>query len=314
VSYITALDELGIDYRLSGDEAVACCPAHDDRHASWSCNTVSGLHNCFSCGFKGSFPKVVQQIRGGTWQGAKAWGDFKRLEDMVSPPVQPPAPDLSWKYCEAALAMYKPPPQYKLDERRLTAEACAEYGILWDPTKESWILPIREPYTNKLWGWQEKHDGLGIVRNRPRSVAKSRTLFGFRAIEHGGRAVVVESPLDAARILAAGVRGGVSSYGVQISDEQLSLVRNSANAVVFAFDNDLAGLTVSKNLRNRVHHTFRHLNYTVAPSAKDPGDMTDEEVVAAVELSRVWCFVKFDLKEKCTVYWGRDGGKVGVAA
>lgn len=201
------------------------------------------------------------------------------------------------------MAMYEPPPPRKLAERKLTAEAAAAYGILWDDVKESWILPIRDPYTNEFWGWQEKNDGLGIVRNRPRSVAKSRTLFGLGTFVNGGRAIIVESPLDAARLLAAGVRGGLSSFGVQISTEQLTVVRNKADAIVFAFDNDLAGLTVSKAMRDRLRCSFKFLNYSVAPHAKDPGDMSDEECRAAVEQAIPWYRTQFDLKNRCTVVY-----------
>jgi 5S rRNA maturation endonuclease (ribonuclease M5) len=199
--------------------------------------------------------------------------------------------------------MYDPPPQAKLDERRLTPEAAAAYGILWDDKKESWILPIRDPYTGEFWGWQEKNDELGIVRNRPRSVAKSRALFGMGTAVNGGRGIIVESPLDAARLLAAGVRGGLASYGVQISREQLALVRNRLDSVVFAFDNDIAGLTVSAALKDRVHHNHRFLNYSVAPHAKDPGDMTDEECRVAVEQSTSCALTRFDLGARCTVVY-----------
>ena len=50
------LIEKGITYRLSGQDAVVSClnPEHDDTNPSMRVDKITGVFNCFSCGFKGN--------------------------------------------------------------------------------------------------------------------------------------------------------------------------------------------------------------------------------------------------------------------
>ena len=45
-----------IDYRISGQDAVISClnPEHDDSNPSMRVDKVTGIFNCFSCGYKGN--------------------------------------------------------------------------------------------------------------------------------------------------------------------------------------------------------------------------------------------------------------------
>lgn len=271
------LDCLGISCDIHGDEATALCPAHDDHRPSWSINVTTGLHHCFGCGYGGNYRRLVQTVRRVPSYEAESWARAA----LGSPAASDSGPqariaDNSWKYTEAALAFFTQPPARELAKRRISAGAAQALGVLWDPEKDAWILPIRDPRTGKLWGWQEKNER--CVRNRPRAVAKSRALYGLGAAEHGGRIVVVESPLDTARLYTAGVRGGVATYGVSVSDPQLSAVFDIAGSVVWALDRDAAGLRETDRLCAR--HPRRGIlvfNYGDA-EGKDPGELTDEQV------------------------------------
>jgi len=48
--------ERGVDYELSGKDAVVKClsPDHDDGNPSMRIDKVTGMFHCFSCGFKGN--------------------------------------------------------------------------------------------------------------------------------------------------------------------------------------------------------------------------------------------------------------------
>lgn len=263
----TALDKLGIDYTIRGDEAAACCPAHDDRSPSWSINLATGMHHCFSCGFGGGFARLVQELRGTTWQDSRLWlkREQVRLGD-TAPRFTQSAPDTAWKYTEASLYSYVCPPASELSRKGLSETACELLSILWDTVKGAWIFPIRDPRTGDLWGWQEK-DG-HVFRNRPRTVTKSRAVFGLRTLEHGRRPVLVESPVDTGRLYTAGVRGGVSSYGVSVSDYQLTALLKRDPEIVLALDNDPAGIAETRRLALRAGNRFVMFNYGTS-TAKD---------------------------------------------
>lgn len=133
-------------------------------------------------------------------------------------------------------------------------------------------------------GWQEKNDRW--FRNRPNTVPKSTTLFGIDVFP-GGRAILVESPLDAVRLYEAGISGGLASFGVQVSDKQMGLLRDRAELTIVALDNDSKGRRLSEDIRNTYAQRMRirYFNYEAAPDAKDIGDMTDEQIRYGVDNS-----------------------------
>ena len=45
MTILAALETLGIDYVVRGDEAFARCPAHRELHPSWSINIDSSIFN-----------------------------------------------------------------------------------------------------------------------------------------------------------------------------------------------------------------------------------------------------------------------------
>lgn len=293
---LSALKELGIRIvRLTQGEAWAYCPGHfsrlgreNSRPNKWSVNLETGQHSCFSCGFSGSFVTLVQEVTGYDRHDAERWvrdrGGVERLRRVLgnssrgSDDFEGDSRIRAWN--EARLALFNAPPSAALLGRRVSAGSVDHYGVLWDTENENWILPIRDPETYQLIGYQEK--GLGWFSNKPARVPKSETLFGIDCFD-GRTAILVESPLDCLRIYTAGLDGAVSSFGVQVSDKQLELLFDIAEVVVFALDNDGAGLKKSWELRTRFLKSGKRIkfaDYSHIPWAKDLGTegVTDEDI------------------------------------
>lgn len=286
--------ELGLrDVEQREDEVFALCPepSHDDRRAgSWSLNVVSGDFYCFACGFAGSLARLVAlqrrmvlKTRGPEGEliydldAAHRWlqerinsleGAAERLADLR---YERDRPDAAPPMGEERLALFDAPPERELNRRQLTPEAAEQYGVLWDTRKKAWILPIRNPRTTELWGWQLK--GKDEFRNHPPGVRKSDTVFGLDCFQ-GERAVLVESPLDAVRLASAGVEGGLATYGAAYSRAQLSLICDVADELVVALDNDAAGqkaaYEILKDYSRQIDLLF--LDYSVLGDVKDVGD------------------------------------------
>ena len=296
----TVLAELGVEVvDIRGDEVWAWCPDPDHeekRPTHWSINTTSGEHLCFACGFAGTMDMLVaakldlrrkmkmpdgQQSpldlgaakewireRGMSLDSLKRLPGWERTAEEYVPPMG-----------EALLAVYEEPPWEQLEKRSLSQESCAAYGVLWDVQEQAWILPVRDPHDSSLWGWQLK--GKGVFKNYPTGIKKSRTLFGLDAFT-GSRAILLESPLDAVRLAAEGVEGGLATFGSSISDIQMRLVLEVADEVIVATDNfalDPAGRKAALQLLKRYSRRveMRFLNYD-GKDAKDVGDMTSDEV------------------------------------
>lgn len=295
--------------RERGEEVICYCPGHElrtgrqDNNPSWSINVSSGVHHCFSCGYKGNLITLVaEQLEFiSSWgmlnlDEAKTWLRnntkvdlevlVKQMAEMKDAYISIPKPV---EMSEARLAIYSKPTEWALKQRSVTEEACEKYGVLWDESIKSWILPIRNPENNKLLGWQEKGQGSRYFKNRPTGVTKSSTLFGIDAWT-SGQMIVVESPLDAVLLESAGISGGVACYGASLSTTQLQLVRR-ADRLIIAFDNprlDTAGRAGSMKMleyskKNGVECLF--LNYD-GVEAKDIGDMTNNEIYKSVSTAK----------------------------
>jgi DNA primase len=302
----SALLRLGIEVDQRGDELLGLCPMHlertgkSDLNPSWSINSETGVHHCFSCGYKGTLLTLVAEIKDFNTQwdrldfdAAKDWlrsnieVNFdllaRQLEDAKEAyvPVQ-----RLLEMSEARLAVFDSiPPEWALEARDLTADGCTKHGVKWDTRQNAWITPIRNPDTHKLLGWQEKGQLNRYFRNRPMGVEKSRTLFGLD-VWRGGTMIIVESPLDVVRLSSLGIDGGISTFGASVSTIQKNQMRQ-AEKLIIAFDNakiDSAGLKASQDMLEHCKTTgleCRFFNYEDS-GYKDIGDMPEQLIYQGI--------------------------------
>ena len=298
----TALLRMGIETHQRGAELIGLCPMHlertgrEDGNPSWSINIDTGVHHCFSCGYKGNLFTLVAEVNEfeSKWgrldiEAAKDWLRsnieinlellVKQLEGSKEVYYAPPS---VIEMSEARLAVFENlPPDWAVEARQLTVDGCVVHGIKWDKEKSSWITPIRDPQTKKLWGWQEKGQTNRYFRNRPTGVQKSQTLFGLDVWQRGTM-IVVESPLDVVRLSSLGITGGVSTFGASISEIQKTLMRQ-ADKLIIAFDNariDKAGLKASQDMLDYSKKTGLEcyfFNYGDT-EFKDIGDMPEQDI------------------------------------
>ena len=281
-----ALRELRIDYKIIGDEAVAKCPAHDDRHPSWSLNLKTGVHHCFSCGFSGNLAFLAMHMLNLSYPEAVIWCNERVgwarahiwREDIENRNLSP----TEMKFSEADLALFTDPPDYALESKHLTLKSARKFGVLWNPAEEEWILPVRDPYTTQLLGWQKKN--ARSFRNYPRGLKRSKTLFGLEIAEYGSPVILVESPIDCVYLDVTGQRGGVSSWGVSVSSYQFSLIQRITEHLILALDNDKPGVEETARICREFNgiRNIRIFNYGLSVG-KDPGELTEEEVIFGVE-------------------------------
>lgn len=304
---------LGIDASQRRDELTGFCPMHfervgkEDSNPSWSINVETGVHHCFSCGYKGTLLTLVCELNEFftewdrfDYDAAKAWLrqnielDFealtKQLEELRNTYIALPKP---LEMSEARLAVFDEVPEWALNARNLSEEACWAYGVKWSSRDSSWITPIRNAETNALMGWQEKGQTSRLFRNRPTGVTKSTTLFGYNVFPKSTM-IVVESPLDAVRLASVGIHGGVSTFGASVSKDQLELMR-VAGKLIIAMDNpnkDAAGEKASKEIFDYARNTGMEcwfFNYANTDH-KDIGDMTEDEIRFGINNAKHFVF------------------------
>jgi hypothetical protein len=291
-----ALADLGIEVRVRGDEGTALCPnpQHPDSSPSWSINMDTGKHHCFSCGFGGSFQWLVQIMKGVRAPEATAWIKTQRVRIGVAPES---VEEKNAVVREMDLWPYVKPPEWALAERRISAEACEAVEILWDDKHKLWIFPLRDPWTDRLIGWQAKGTGCNshIVDNYPARVKKASTVFGYKNLKSTGTegaCIVLENPVKVPLVIDAGYPRTVSTCGSSFTDYQINdLLWPLADEVILMLDNDAAGhkamhrfIMQNPYARSSTqvfnYGTVEKINgaYVHTPDGRDPGDLTHDEI------------------------------------
>lgn len=287
-----ALDDLGIVFKIVGDEATALCPhpEHDDGKPSWSCNLKTGKHHCFSCGFGGSFEWLVRITKGARPGEAVAWIRTRKPRvvnrEKVKGLVEISEADL-WEATE--------PPDWALNERRISPEAAAEMELLFNHRTRRWIFPLRDPYSDRLIGWQEKGTGeeKHLVLNKPEHSKKHLTVFGMKHLKETGKegpVIIIENPLKTALFVDADLPRVISTCGSSFSEDQINLLWPYADEIVFALDNDAAGYKAMGNwVKNNPYgrSNIKIFNYSARKirgayvhfkDDRDPGSLTAQQI------------------------------------
>jgi hypothetical protein len=292
-----ALDELGIEFTTMGEEAKALCPSpdHDDTTPSWSINLDSGEHHCFSCGYGGSFRRLVADIRedgGGSWSDALMWIRERKVKDVAEGKVGRKA-ELK-KYAEITEAdLWEFDDDYPEDElefRGIDYSDARWFKLLWDDKRDGWIIPICDA-DDRFIGYQFKprHGTEGVSLIHPPHMKKRGRIFESLNFIEGDLLIIVESPLDVLRLFAMGYSNVVALYGASMDVEQAELIIEKFSKVILAFDDDDAGRKgVSRALKllksvevwvfayqdtRKMGPYYVHAECT----GKDPGDLTKEE-------------------------------------
>jgi Toprim-like len=280
------LETLGLKViSIRGSEIQLHCPAHkertgkEDNNPSFWINGDNGLFICFSCDWKGGIRTLVSYLGGGIANIDDMDVTVSRLTSRIKQLIQgdkPKQEELNPIH-ESMLLAFKPVPEDVCRSRGLLPQAVDKYGVKWNALQSNWIIPIRDPISNSLLGWQEKGHKSRFFRNTT-GVKKSEALFGYEHYK-GGDMIVVESPLDVIRLASLGIDGGVAVYGCAVSDTQWSMIRGASRAI-FALDNDDAGRKVTEDLRFKaidMGMSCWFFNYAETDQ-KDVGGMSRKEI------------------------------------
>jgi hypothetical protein len=269
------LDQLGIQVSSVGyKEISAHCPFHKDSHPSFSINIDTQLWTCYQCGRGGSIEMLLSEIA-----DVKDPTEFlreiqlQRVAKKRNEPKEKPEPVSSEQtdpyLIQARFETFKRVPSWALRDRNLRRRDIDTFNVKWD---KGWVLPITDE--EGLLGWQWKR--LDSVRNYPRTVKKSLTLFGLQQVEDTTIALV-ESPLDVVRLAAVHVTA-VSSFGAFVSKTQVRLLIDAADRIILALDNDEEGQKQTARIFPYVNRFVPTKIAQMPEGAKDPGDCDDEQL------------------------------------
>lgn len=297
----TMLSQAGVlGLRDGRKEVEGLCPnpTHNDTHPSWSINKITGLHHCFSCGYKGTLTGLLVELTGvappDLENQLKTQGFLRSMQQVRQQPeevIDPVLPYLNdWSLMNDLLDV----PAKLLTFKRLARQAIDAYQVRWQPDTKVWVLPLRSPASGELLGAQLRK--VGSVLTQPKGLPKSTTLFGYQQVYPYDYTVLVESPLDAVRLFGLGIPA-IASLGSWVSQEQVNLMARCFAAVYIALDNDKAGhdgaLQCSAMLRKQrcaaIPWRYDGLMDEDGKPAKDVGDVaSDDALLAAWSSTQRW--------------------------
>lgn len=295
------LDKLGVDYEVSGERLMVCCPYHNDSNPSCGLWKTSGYFRCFGCGEEGSLVDFVSHVQGITTREAvrllKGQNSLTDLEDTLGRILdrnERPFEYFKWSSFAKTFPAVMPETlawDY-LTGRGLTSESISRFNIRWGRDYGKYrhrvMLPVFT-HDAKLLAYVGRAIYHEMVPKTRKNRSPHRTLFGLKEllerVPNPKVLVVVEGEFDAIYLQQYGIPA-VANMGTSLmTPEKLRLLRRySRSKVVLSYDGDDAGLRAmhgdGARQKGQVSELSRHLPTFVVrlPAGLDPNELSEKEI------------------------------------
>ena len=281
------------------------CPFHDDKHPSLQVSPAKGLFHCFSCGAGGDAFTFVQKREGCSFgEAVRICADICHV--AVCSPDAPSQQAKAVRPVAAKAAKPVPEPTVADNERFLATllpydPGCEELretyvrfevgmGLHNSPwpykfMRDSLVFPIRNG-AGRLVAFAARYLGTDPEILKHRKYLNSKTsgiykkdslLYAWHEAEpvvrETGRIFITEGYKDALAMHAAGFTQTVALCGVNLSDGQLSMIRETADTVYLLLDDDWAGRDTVGKLLPRLRRAGLQAVDLVPEGSKDADEM-----------------------------------------
>jgi len=271
---------------------------HGDQNPSASINKDSLLFNCHVCG-GGTIIWLVQNVL--DLSKNDAINKIKNYAEALRPiPVEQfvmkldkllkdqglPKELIIPRYSERILDEWIQPSEYLL-ERGVSYEiqkqmktGVLEPGYELDKSTKEIVVVRRNilPHfiDNDLVGWVSRRldDTQNVAKYRnTRGFPRKYSLYNLNNVVDNNHCYIVESPMSVLVLKSRGVNDVVASFGAQVNDEQVKLLRRFDNLTIF-MDGDKAGFEGANGLYRRLREHCR-VRIVPVPDGFDPVDLTE---------------------------------------
>jgi len=259
-----------IKYRISGQDAVISClnPEHDDSNPSMRVDKVTGIFNCFSCGYKGNLftyfgaPASPLEVR------------THRIKEKINKVksetvgIQLPKDRVPWKGGGI---------------RNISEETLAIWGAFtWNvPNFENRIIfPIRDVRgkTVALIGRSLDDFSMNKYFIYPNGAEMPFCPAKVKPVQN--RVILVEGIFDALNLWDKGLKNTVCCFGTQqVNWVKLSLLKlQGVSGVDIMFDGDEAGIKAGEMAKGLAEQLEMSARVIKLRENVDPGNLTKPEI------------------------------------
>lgn len=304
---------------MTETDYICFCPFHSNRNSpSFSISKDSGLYMCFSaaCEAKGNVIRLVQEIGRLNYYAAlryveKHQGAKKPLseqyEDLLKKREKPTF-DVE-VVNRMASDIWGSPGQEYMHSRGIVDETIAYFQIGYSQNRDMIALPVHD-WDGTLVGVIGRSLESKVYKNSKGLHTKDILFNAHRAKKFTGKAIVTESAMDVLRLHQLGFKGAMSTNGGFFTQRQKQILDRHFDEIVIMTDFDNAddhrkldckkchntclghnpGRALGEKIaREMQHKTIRWAAYdhlVIYPhGAKDPGEMTDSEIIQSVNNS-----------------------------
>ena len=266
---VDLLQERKIEFKSSGRDYLVKCinPEHEDRNPSMRIDNITGIFNCFSCGFKGNIFK--------TFGAPSNFLDIKRqrlvdaIEEKRSSSVGLPFPKGHTPYIGNWRNIR--PDTYKHFDAFLHHETQFVGRI---------VFPIRD-ITGKVVAFNGRHmtlsEKLKYMIYPPQAKLP---LYPSKVKPIKGRVILVEGIFDMINLFDKGLSNVICCFGTNNVDiDKLSILKmQDIMGVDIIFDGDDPGQNAAENVRVLAERTgFVTRNINLGQNI-DPGSLAGEQI------------------------------------
>ena len=266
------LVEEKIAFKQSPADFVVHClnPEHDDSNPSMRIDKITGVFNCFSCGFKGNIFKYFDK--------PSNYLDIKREKVKQT---------IDRKRSESVgLLMPKDIVPYVGNERNIKPETYKQFEAFLSvnsPFTNRIVFPIRD-ITGKIVAFNGRILGKNIT-GQPKYIFHpprvKLPIFPANVSPIKGRVLLVEGIYDVINLHDKGLTNALCCFGISnITTDKLQLLKmRGVEQIDIFFDPDDAGQgAVEKVIELCDKSELKYYNVRIPPDLGDAGDLSETSV------------------------------------
>lgn len=267
--------KLGYQYHEKGNDYVVKCinPEHDDTHPSMRIDKITGVYNCFSCGFSGNLLRENGvRLNKVDVRSARI---LDKIKDFRRPSLEMPIGSIP----------------YTTPYRNISADTLMYYEAFTHPDYESRIVfPLRD-----LNG-----DIVVFIGRHLHTKTADKYLFIPKGIDpplfpskpvaiYENSIILVEGIFDALNLIDKGLQNTICAFGTQslyakkkrkLKKEKFEYLRvMGVETIYIMFDGDKAGREASQDLEDLINESgIFNAEIIELPEGLDPGDLDKHQV------------------------------------
>ena len=266
---VDLLQERKIEFKPSGRDFLVKClnPKHEDKHPSMRIDTITGVFNCFSCGYKGNLFKLYGAPS--NFLDIKRQRLFDAIEEKRSSSVGLPFPKGHTPYIGNWRNIR--PDTYKHFDAFLHHETQFVGRV---------VFPIRD-ITGKVVAFNGRHmtlsEKLKYMIYPPQAKLP---LYPSKVKPIKGRVILVEGIFDMINLFDKGLSNVICCFGTNNVDiDKLSILKmQDIMGIDIIFDGDDPGQRAAENIKvlgERTGFVTRNINLG---QNIDPGSLAGEQI------------------------------------